>query len=200
MSLHTFGQSFGTDKATYHNFTTFYDMVLAGKKDKIMSMIEYGVAGDASLKMWQSYFSPQTTIYAFDIDLRGDPKLPNVHCIYANQDSQESLLAGLYGIGSVDLIVEDGGHFSTQQRNTLAVSWSHLNSGGYYILEDLHTNLSHWYPNHKYWNESPTMYEDIANASLGKPNGLPIPSSEIHQIMLFTQPSTTSMTCILVKK
>lgn len=146
-------------------------------------------------------FSPATRIVSFDINLTGDPHLPNVNCYYANQDSIPSLQKGLVdaGITSVDVIVEDGGHLSTQQRNSLRVSWPLLVSGGIYILEDLHTNIRHWYPTSAYHNESPTMFEDLHNASLGLSNGLPIKTSEISQILFFMQPKTTSMTCVLYK-
>jgi len=164
-------------------------------------MIEYGIAGGASLRMWRDFFSPTTRIVGFDINLDGDPHLPNLDCYYANQDSIPSLQRGISdsGITSVDVIVEDGGHLSTQQRNSLRVSWPLLVSGGIYILEDLHTNILHWYPKSAYHNESPTMFEDLYKASLGLPNSLPINTSEISQILFFMQPKTTSMTSVLYK-
>lgn len=200
--LHSLGIKHQTDKATYHNFTKFYDMILGSKRESIKTVIEYGIATGASLRMWREYFPETTQIFAFDIHLEGDPKLMNTTCVYANQDSYESLQAGLrtIDVSSVDLIIEDGGHMSTQQRNTLRASWPLLVSGGIYIVEDLHTNIKHWYPKTPFYNESPTMYDDLQKASLGLPNKLPLPSSEIEQIIFFTQPRSTSMTCVLIKK
>jgi len=200
--LQTLGVKYNTDKATYHNFTKLYDMVLGSRKHTIRTVIEYGILQGASLRMWREYFPESTHIYAFDINLKGDPRLPHMTCAYANQDSRESLVEGLKNVGvqSADIIVEDGGHMSTQQRNTLAASWPILASGGIYILEDLHTNIKHWYPNNPYYNESPTMYDDLHKASLGLPNSLPINSAEIQQILFFMQPASTSMTCVVFKK
>jgi hypothetical protein len=90
------------------------------------------------------------------------------------------------------------------------VFWPYLKSGGYYVLEDIHTNIKHWYPNgiswnnyKNYWDESPTMFETLSKIQTGiqvSNTELQIPSDEIKQLILWSQPNTTSATFILIKK
>jgi hypothetical protein len=198
--LTSLGLQYGTDKATYHGYTDFYEKLLCCEKNRECRIIEYGVATGASLRMLKSYFN-YATIYSFDILLDGDPKLDNVYCSYANQDSCESLQNGLNDLehNSIDFIIDDGGHKSSQQRNTLKVAWLYLKSKGLYIIEDIHTNVKHWYPNDHYVDESPSVLNDIVNLQYGLPNNLPINPKEVKQVIVWSQPSTTSMVVVLVK-
>jgi len=214
-NLTQLGLKYETDKATYHNFTGIYDQLLSSKRHTIKTIIEIGVAGGASVKMWRDYFT-DAKIYCSDYNLDCAShiiNLPNVFFSYANQDSKASLKNSINTdilLNSVDIILDDGGHFSTQQRNTIEVFWPYLKSGGFYILEDIHTNIKHWYPNDitwnnhkKYWDESPTMFETLSKIQTGiqvSNTELQVPSDEIKQVMLWSQPSTTSATFILIKK
>lgn len=211
--LQRLGKQCGTDKATYHQFTDLYDALFCFDRDTVSSMIEVGVHLGGSVNMWRKYFS-KATIYAFDYDARCGERissLSNVIFRCANQDSPADLQRSVSDIplGSVDIIIDDGGHFSSQQRNTLNVFWPYLRSGGTFVIEDLHTNVKHWFPdsvaynqNKKYWDESPTVLETVMKLQLGQPvptSELNIPTSQIKQVILWSQPSTTSMTCVFIK-
>jgi cephalosporin hydroxylase len=212
--LTSIGMKYNTDKSTYHNYTDFYDSLFIFNKQDIKTLIEIGVAKGDSIKMWREYFM-NATIYCYDYNMSQAPdisKLDNVHFLYMDQENRNSIKQGVKDIAlySVDIIIDDGGHFSSQQRNTLEVLWPYLISGGIYIIEDIHTNIKHWYPNKiswnhnkTYWDESPTIFETISKIQLGIPlleNELSIKSSEIKQIILWTQPMTTSALYILIKK
>ena len=142
-TLTTIGLKYNTDKATYHKFTELYDMVLTNKRN-IKSMLEIGIFHGSSLKMWKEYL-PNTIICAMDIDLNGDPHLPNVYCIYADQNSNESLKNALVNlpINTYDLIIDDGGHRSSQQRRTFQIMWNQLNSGGTYKYTRM-VSIKYW--------------------------------------------------------
>lgn len=214
-SLTQIGLKYNTDKATYHNFTDIYHQLFNSNKHNIKTLIEIGVAGGSSIKMWREYFK-NATIYCSDFNLdcaSHITNLPNVFFSYANQDSKDSLKKSISKdilLNSVDIILDDGGHFSTQQRNTIEVFWPYLKSGGYYIIEDIHTNIKHWYPNgiswnnyKNYWDESPNMLETLSKIQTGvqvSNTELQIPSDEIKQLILWSQPNTTSATFILIKK
>ncbi len=209
-SLTELGLIYGTDKTTYHNYTDFYDNILHNYRNKIIKMIEFGIASGSSLRMWHDYF-PNALIYSYDINLAGNPNLSNVICKYTDQNSCDSLQTAMNDLEleSIDFIIEDGGHFSNQQRNSLNISWKYLKKGGIYIIEDLHTNVKHWYPQiphwakTHYWNENPTLFEGIQKLQLGiasYPHDVPINPDDVKQIILWSQPHTTSMTCVLIKK
>ena len=214
-SLTELGLKYSTDKATYHSFTGFYDNLLSLDRENVKTLIEVGVAGGSSIKMWREYFK-NSKIYCFDYSLdcaNTVNRLKDVIFSYANQDSKESLknaISNDIALNSVDIIIDDGGHFSTQQRNTLEVLWPYLKSGGVFIVEDIHTNIRHWYPNpiswnanKYYWDESPTMFDTLLKIQTGvhiNNTELNIPLDEIKQVILWSQPSTTSATYVLIKK
>ena len=173
-------------------------------------MIE--VASGSSIKMWREYFK-SSIIYGFDYNIELSKyieNIPNVIFSYVNQDSKDSLQKSVsnFLLNSVDIII-DGGHFSSQQRNTLEVYWPYLKSGGFYIIEDIHTNVKHLYPNsiylnnHKYyWDESPTLLETLTKLQYGIEidKELSISKDEIKQFIIWSQPHTTSATFILIKR
>jgi predicted O-methyltransferase YrrM len=199
--LTALGKKYSTDKATYHGFTDFYHEILAERRTSIESVLEFGILNGGSLRMWRNYFPYSTTLCAIDINLKGHPLTANTFCTYGNQDSIPSLEDAMKNlpVKLFDLIIEDGGHTSVQQRNSLQVAWPRLKSGGIYILEDLHTGVPDWAEYKKYQNESPTLFEDIMQYLQAKPSNLPVDRSTIQRIVLWTQPSTTSMTCIFYK-
>lgn len=218
LTLTQLGSKYKTDKATYHNFTLIYEQLFSLIRHNVKSFIEIGIAGGASIKMWRDYFK-NAKIYCSDFNLECGSyvsNLPNVFFSRADQDSKESLKNSInkdISLNSVDIIIDDGGHFSTQQRNTLEVFWPYLKSGGFYIVEDIHTNIKHWYPTEsgwnqfnehkKYWDESPTLFESLSKIQLGlslNSNELLIPVNEVKQVIVWTQPETTSAIVILIKK
>jgi len=212
--LTNLGLKYGTDKCTYHNYTDFYESLFYYNKDNVKLFFEVGVASGASIKMWRDYFK-NSTIHCFDYDInlsKNVANLQNVFFHYTNQESKDSLKASLNGIplNSADIIIDDGGHFSSQQRNTIEVFWPYLKSGGIYIIEDIHTNMKHWYPNpiswnnnKYYWDETPTVFETLSKLQIGLPlekGELNISTNEIKQLILWSQPHTTSAVFILIKK
>lgn len=214
MSLTDIGMKYQTDKSTYHNFTDFYDSLFHFNKDKVKLLMEIGVASGSSIKMWRNYFK-NALIHCYDYDincLKTVENLPNVIFNLADQNSKESLQNAIHKNilhNSIDIIIDDGGHLSSQQRNTLNVFWPYLKSGGIYIVEDIHTNIKHWYPNtvcwsnnKYYWDESPTLFDTLTKIQLGISinNELTLAQNEIKQLILWSQPHTTSATFILIKK
>lgn len=207
--LQVYGKKYRTDKYTYHNYTDFYDSLFYNNKSNIRYMIELGILEGRSIQMWKDYFY-NATIYGYDYDLKNNkfPPRNGIHLDYmdlANISSIESCLSK-FTEKSIDIIIDDASHVSTHQRNALQICWKYLKNGGIYIIEDIHTNVKHWYPNPThwnkhlyYWNESPTILEDLQKAHSGLPCNLPIPIHEIKQILFWSQPSTTSMICVLFK-
>jgi RHS repeat-associated protein len=68
MTLDEIGLKFGTDKSSiYHNYLSFYERFFERYRDEPIKLLEIGVAGGASLAMWNEYF-PQALIVGADID------------------------------------------------------------------------------------------------------------------------------------
>jgi len=142
--LHQIGLDCGTDKATMHGYTRYYNELLATWRHKPLTLVEIGVDGGESIKMWSQYFtSPDTTIYGVDIhDKKGD--LGRGKFVLGDA-TQPNFIHDLVTLtGPIDIVVDDGSHFSGQQKDSLRLLWPHLKSSGMYIVEDCHS--SYHYP------------------------------------------------------
>lgn len=119
---------FNTDKIYRHGYFPTY-MRIASVLGPQAKVLEIGVAGGESLRMWQSLF-PLGEITGVDID--PDAVFPaGTKRIIASQTSPR-----LAQLGQFDLIVEDASHDGKLSRETFDLMWSHVAGGGYYILED----------------------------------------------------------------
>jgi hypothetical protein len=93
----------------------------------------------------------------------------------------------------------------TQQRVSIETLWSSVKPGGWYIIEDLHTNLRSLYSVHpqlrqgEWIDETPTMHERILNIMGGSTTELSFPISEIEEIQYFCVPKTWSLSCAFKK-
>ena len=142
------GESNGIDKGTIknscHGFTKVYDNILTPLREKPILMLEIGVSGGGSLKMWEEYFSDVTIIA---LDIVDETHLSNNKIfVYQLDQSDESQLQNFVdqckeNNYEFDFIIDDGSHHMRDQQLTLAYLFPLLKSQGIYIIEDLHTSL-----------------------------------------------------------
>lgn len=148
----------GTDKrSTQHDFCNFYEKHL--DMSGIRSVLEVGVKYGNSLRSWGDAI-PQAQITGFTLDPKeciGD--LCN-YVEYTDQNSK-AILRKSIGDRRFDLIVDDGGHTMMQQQNTLDEYWSHVNPGGAFIMEDLHTSVLQKFQNPTWQNEGYKSTVDV---------------------------------------
>ena len=57
----------GSDKLVVHNYPVAYEEMFEPIRNKVQNVLEVGVAGGWSLKIWEEYF-PNATIHGVDID------------------------------------------------------------------------------------------------------------------------------------
>lgn len=132
---------YGTDKATVHShphgYTPHYERFLEPIRPLPLRVLEIGVAGGASIRMWLEYFQ-NAAIYGVDnIDnpIVSDPRYTFVN---GDQASQEFWSKFLEKHGREwDLVIDDGGHFSGQVIMSFNCLWPNLSSGGIYVIEDV---------------------------------------------------------------
>lgn len=137
-SLHEIGLETNTDKATYHLFTILYDYVFSPIRKEKIKLFEIGIHRGSSLKMWEEYFY-NGKIYGADIDNYKFLDNERISTFYLNQEQEEELKSV---DDDFDIIIDDGGHTMLQQQTTLKILFTDkLKSGGYYVLEDLHTSI-----------------------------------------------------------
>lgn len=107
-----------------------------GRKVNIM---EIGIYSGGSLGMWKKYFGDQCTVYGVDIE----PK-----CKVYESDSVKVFIGDQADRGfwkkfraenpPMDIVVDDGGHFTFQQIATLEELLPHMSPGGVFLCEDVH--------------------------------------------------------------
>ncbi|MBD3293837.1 MAG: hypothetical protein GF393_13010, partial [Armatimonadia bacterium] len=148
-----------TDKYWVHGYTSHYDVHFAPLRDKPIRLLEIGVFRGASLLLWKHAF-PKGLIYGVDKNtaiwkelLR---KQQRVQVFVGRQEDRGFLQNTVVPAGPYDVIIDDGGHEPEQQMATFEALWPHVNSGGYFVIEDLHGN---------YWSrrakKGPKMMEKI---------------------------------------
>jgi len=113
-----------------------------GRKVVVM---EIGVQSGGSTKMWPVFFGKGLDYYGVDINpncLQFENLTENIHIILADQSRAESLRLLMEKIPPPDIIIDDGSHRVSHQNLTFNHLFPYLNSGGVYLIEDLHT--SYW--------------------------------------------------------
>ena len=129
-----------SDKGSnYHDYLKFYEKHISKFNDSLTNMLEIGVYQGDSIRMWRDYFSTGNLV-AIDILDLSHIQLPNTYikvCDQAERDQLQELINSTFN--SFDIIVDDGGHMMHQQQISLGYLFPFLNSGGVYVIEDLHT-------------------------------------------------------------
>ena len=129
-------------RSTKHSsYFNSYESLFSSFIDKKITFIEIGVLNGGSLFMWRDYLGENARIigidnnpaatrwekYGFEIFI-GDQGDPNFwHSIHKD-------------IGSVDIVLDDGGHLDFQQIITLVENAKFINNKGLIVIEDTHAS------------------------------------------------------------
>jgi autotransporter strand-loop-strand O-heptosyltransferase len=140
------GIKYGTDKVS-HQFTPFYNKFLEPIRNSVVSLLEVGVFGGASLRMWEEYF-PNARIFGFDENDTSFCNTDRIKTFVANQSKIIDLHDAVVSTDCpyYDIIIDDGSHFMDDQQKTMGFLFKYLSSGGYFIMEDLHTSNFDLFP------------------------------------------------------
>jgi cephalosporin hydroxylase len=125
------------------HYFDIYDRHFRPFRGKPVNVVEFGVSHGGSLQMWKHYFGPRARITGVDIM----PKCAQlaedrIDIVIGDQEDRAFLRSLARELGSVDVLIEDGGHSATQQINTFEEFWPYITNGGVFLMEDLHT--SYW--------------------------------------------------------
>lgn len=129
----------------WQHYFEIYENHLNQFCNKSPTIVEIGVQGGGSLEMWARYFGPESKIIGIDIDpecanLKYDN--PNIQVVIGNQADTFFWKNFCNQVGTIDVCIDDGGHFSQQQIVTFENVFPILKLGGIYLCEDCHT--SYW--------------------------------------------------------
>ena len=132
-----------TDKSSrVHDYARTYDRHFAGMRDSVRTVLELGVYGGASLRMFRDYFE-RATVHGLDSNARRATSGERIKFWHGDQ-ADETLLARIVEDcgGSIDLVVDDAAHTNVAQWSSFRLLWKHVSPGGVYVVED--TCCSYW--------------------------------------------------------
>jgi hypothetical protein len=198
----------GTNKS-WHGYMSFYDKLFNNLKNMPIVLLEIGIENGGSLLSWKDYFK-EGIIYGIDLNIPDKVKgVDRIITGVADQSNRDQLfqLMTNWNLPQYNIIIDDGGHTVRQQRISIETLWPLLKSDGYYIIEDLHTNIRSLHYIHPHLNkdsihidEQPTIHDRILNIMGGSDKEFIFPTSEIAEIYYFNCPITLSLSCALKKK
>lgn len=182
-SLHDLGLLYKTDKATFHEYTKFYQTHFDALRYSTNTVLEIGVRDGASLFMWRDYFV-NAKIYGVDNQNVSHLKSDRIDIFQLDQENVNELRKLPT---QLDLIIDDGGHTMLQQQTTFKILLlENLRSGGVYVLEDLHTSLPA-YQNTCYgsnaYNNTLSLLLDLKRKTLSLNNEYHVTPQEFEKLL-----------------
>jgi hypothetical protein len=125
----------------WESYFSVYEFYLSKYRYRCPSVVEVGICRGGSAEMWQKYFGNGATITGIDVDPNvANFVTPGCEQVLGDQGSPEFWDTFWDGRDDVDVLIDDGGHYPTQQIVTLQKCWPHIKPGGVLIVEDTHTN------------------------------------------------------------
>lgn len=134
---------YGHEGRLVHKWTHYldiYDRHFGPFRDRAPTMLEIGVQNGGSLEMWRRYFGPDATIFGVDIDPRCAERVTPPNQVRIGSQADAAFLKSVAAeMGPLDIVLDDGSHIASHQRESFRVLFPLLKDGGLYVLEDLHT-------------------------------------------------------------
>jgi hypothetical protein len=141
MTLDRIGTRFRSDKASgHHGFLGFYERFLDEIRHSATAVLEIGVNGGESLRMWEEYF-PAARVFGLDhqadrLAMAGG----RVEVVIRDPADVMAWVEAAAAHGPFDLVIDDGTHFWEHQIAALRAFYPFVRPGGFYILEDIDTS------------------------------------------------------------
>jgi hypothetical protein len=125
------------------NYLDIYEQYLAPLREAPIKLLEIGVKGGRSLRMWAEYFS-RAQIYGLDIDPICRRSEANRIHVEVGSQTDTAAIARLCEYSKLlphswfDVIIDDGSHVVKHILRSFELLWPILNpDGGLYFIEDL---------------------------------------------------------------
>jgi cephalosporin hydroxylase len=129
-----------------HKWTHYFDVYhehFAKFRDRPITFVEIGVQYGGSLRMWRDYFGEGARIIGVDVEPACEKlREPGIEVFIGDQADRSFLETLRDQVGSIDILLDDGGHTMQQQINSFDVLYPAVGENGIYAVEDTHT--SYW--------------------------------------------------------
>lgn len=133
----------GATISKWLHYFDIYHRHFARFRGRPATVVEIGVFQGGSLAMWRDYFGPAARIVGIDVDPRcADLAPPGTEVRIGSQSDRGFLRALKRELGTIDVLIDDGGHEMEQQLVSFEELFPAVSAEGVYLVEDLHT--SYW--------------------------------------------------------
>lgn len=125
------------------HYFPIYEKWFEAYRGKEIVFVEVGVQNGGSIQMWRNYFGRNAKIIGIDINpvcKQFEDAAQNIFVEIGSQDDPNFWAAFKEKYPRVDILLDDGGHFSNQQILTFREMFPHIKDGGLYACEDCHTS------------------------------------------------------------
>jgi hypothetical protein len=125
----------------YNTYFPVYEKIFEKYIGREITFVEVGVLNGGSLFMWREYLGPKARIIGIDLNPAALKWNDFGFEIYIGSQSDTDFWKNFYSkIGSVDVLLDDGGHTNRQQIVTTAESINNIKDGGILVVEDVHSS------------------------------------------------------------
>lgn len=138
--LNDLGLKHNTDKAHTHFYLDNYELYFNSIRNEEFVLLELGVAGGSSIRMWREYF-PKAKI--FGIDNNKDCLMEGV--FIGDATDEVFLTSVLSATGMPNCVIDDSGHVGSETIKSFEILFPLIKSGGLYFVEDCATFYSKTY-------------------------------------------------------
>ena len=161
-----------SEQPCYKHTTYFdtYEHLFSRYRGQAITFVEIGILDGGSLFMWREYFGPKARIIG--VDLNPEAKKWEQHgfeIFTGSQSNPEFWHSFISEIGSIDIVLDDGGHTYQQQIVTAECLLDSISDGGLLVVEDCHTSYMPGFGDHarSFINYAKTWVDRI-NSRFGK--------------------------------
>lgn len=127
----------------WRHYFEIYDFHFSKFVGKCPKVLEIGVQHGGSIEMWNHYFGEGCEIFGVDVDPKCKTLFDdydNIEILIGNQESREFWKSVKDKIPYFDVVIDDGGHLSSQQIVTFEETYPHISENGIFLVEDLGCN------------------------------------------------------------
>ena len=118
-----------------------YDEFFKSFKNKKITFVEIGIHNGGSLEIWKKYFGDKCRIIGIDINPQCKIFEKDGYVIFIGNQSDPKFWDDFFKeIGTVDIILDDGGHTNLDQIITTVNVIDKINDNGLLIIEDTQTS------------------------------------------------------------
>jgi hypothetical protein len=122
-----------TDKYQLGYYDHFYEDHFKSLTKLPINILEIGIRGGGSIKIWKEYFHPDSNVYGGEIE--NFAPIENTSCYKIDMYSQDAL--NLFEDSYFDIVIDDGPHTYESFESVITKYHSKIKSGGILIVEDI---------------------------------------------------------------